>query len=106
MSISSRVARKPVTVPAGVDVRLADSKLTVKGPKGELQTHIVPGIEVLVGEGTIQVQVMKASARVARAATVARRQKAAAGTARAKIANLVQGVTKGFERKLTLVGVG
>lgn len=106
MSISSRVARKPVVIPAGVDVKLAGSELIVKGPKGELHTSIASGIEVLVDNGSIQIQVAQSVERVARAATVARRQKAAAGSARAKIANLVHGVSKGFEKKLILVGVG
>lgn len=106
MTISSRVARKPVTIPTGVDVKLAGSELIVKGPKGEMQTSIAPGIEVLVDKGTIQVQVMKPASRIARAANAARQSKAAAGTTRAQIANLVHGVSKGFERKLTLVGVG
>ena len=106
MIISSRVARKPVTIPAGVEVKLAGAELVVKGPKGQMQTPVHPSVEIVIDKGSLQVQTANQEGRQARGATVARQNKALAGTMRATIANIVTGVSKGFERKMTLVGVG
>ncbi|HQR53792.1 MAG TPA: 50S ribosomal protein L6 [Burkholderiales bacterium] len=92
----SRVAKIPVTVPSGVDVTVTDTQIVVKGPLGTL-TQALPRRVVLERDGD-KIQV--------RAADVSQESGAMSGTARALLGNMVQGVTKGFERKLQLVGVG
>ncbi len=90
----SRVAKKPIPVPAGVDVQMAGSRLTVKGSKGALELDLPAGIGLTVEDGT-------ATVTVGDGATFAM-----AGTMRSLVNNMVVGVTDGFERKLELVGVG
>lgn len=92
----SRVARRPVELPKGVDLSQAAGVLKIKGPKGELSLNLHPQVEVSVAAGKAQVAV-RAPSRMANAVS---------GTTRALLANMVSGVTKGFERKLELVGVG
>jgi len=92
----SRVAKKPITIPAGVEVSLDGQALAVKGPKGQLDLDIHPNVEVVEVEGTLQ-----CAPRGKRQADMA-----LAGTLRAVIANMVHGVSAGFERKLELRGVG
>ncbi len=92
----SRVAKRPVTLPKGVTVEVANGSVTVKGPKGSLSMALRPEIEVSQADGAVQVSV-RSQNRVANAM---------AGTTRALIQNMVTGVTNGFERKLELVGVG
>lgn len=92
----SRVARMPVAVAAGVDVQIADGSITVRGPLGTLTQAINP-----------LVAITREGAELKFAAVGESREAAAmSGTFRALVANMVQGVSKGFERKLTLVGVG
>jgi len=92
----SRVAKQPVPVPAKVSVEIAGQDIRVKGPKGEL-THT---LHAKVG--------IKQEDGVLRLVPVGEDQQAwaQAGTARAVLANMVTGVSAGFQRKLTLVGVG
>ena len=92
----SRVAKIPVTVPSGVDVTVSEVQILVKGPLGTL-TQPLSGKVVLEREGD-KIQV--------KAADSSQHSAAMSGTVRALLANMVQGVTKGFERKLQLVGVG
>jgi large subunit ribosomal protein L6 len=92
----SRVAKNPVLLPQGVDVTLAANEISVKGPLGTLK-RVVPAA-VTVEKNGLQVQVS--------AVEGAPNGNALSGTIRALLANMVQGVSKGFERKLTLVGVG
>jgi large subunit ribosomal protein L6 len=92
----SRVAKNPVTVPAGVDVKLSDGDVTVKGPQGTLSQPLTSLVKVSLAEGKLQVV----------AANDSRESRAMSGTTRALLANMVAGVSKGFERKLNLVGVG
>jgi len=92
----SRVATNPVTIPAGVDVKISGQEITVKGSKGELEMVIHPVVEIFVKEGQ---------------ATFASREKskqgvALTGTTRALVNNMVLGVSVGFEKKLELMGVG
>lgn len=92
----SRVARMPVAVPAGVDVQIANGSISVKGPLGTLTQAINP-----------LVAITREGAELKFAAVGESREAAAmSGTFRALVANMVQGASKGFERKLTLVGVG
>lgn len=92
----SRVAKNPIALPAGVEVMLAANEVSVKGPLGMMK-QVLSNDVVVHREG--EELLCKASNESAKA-------DAMSGTIRALIANMVQGVTKGFERKLTLVGVG
>ena len=92
----SRVAKVPVAVPAGIDVQIANGAITVKGPLGTL-TQVINPLVAIVREG--------AELKVA-AVGESREANAMSGTYRALVANMVNGVSKGFEKKLTLVGVG
>ena len=93
----SRIGRKPVVVPAGVEVTVdANNVVTVKGPKGQLSEEISKLIKVEVKEGEIEVT----------RASDAREERSQHGLARTLINNMVIGVTQGFEKKLQLVGVG
>ena len=92
----SRIAKSPLTLPKGVEVTLDGQEVTVKGSKGSLE-HTVHGlVEVREEEGVLTVHPRKNSTEAW----------AQAGTARALLGNMVQGVSEGFERKLQLIGVG
>jgi large subunit ribosomal protein L6 len=92
----SRIAKNPITVPAGVDVKINDNTVQVKGPKGTLTQTLHSKVEVVLDQGTISFNLEGKNDYV----------RMQSGTARALINNLVQGVSKGYERKLMLVGVG
>jgi large subunit ribosomal protein L6 len=92
----SRVAKNPVQLPAGVEVKIDNGLVTVKGPLGTLSQKLVDGVSVNLDNGVLT---CSADASVANA-------RAMSGTTRALLNNMVIGVSKGFERKLTLVGVG
>lgn len=92
----SRVAKKPIALPKGVQLTVAGEQVTVKGAKGSLSLTLEAGIDVVV-EG----EQVKVAPRVPSTDGWMR-----AGTTRANLSNLVQGVSAGFERKLELVGVG
>ncbi|MHB1175250.1 MAG: 50S ribosomal protein L6 [Sulfuriferula sp.] len=92
----SRVAKNPVAVPAGVEVTLGADAITVKGPLGTLVQRA--NADVVVEREGDALQFKAASDSI--------RSNAMSGTMRALLANMVQGVTKGFEKKLTLIGVG
>jgi large subunit ribosomal protein L6 len=91
----SRIAKAPIAVPAGVEVTLAGQEIKVKGKNGELTRVVNDAVEVALNDNVI---------------TTAPRDEAnawaQAGTARALINNMIQGVNEGFEKKLQLVGVG
>jgi large subunit ribosomal protein L6 len=89
----SRVAKKPIALPKGVDCKVAAGDITVKGPKGELKLPALAGVEVVVQGGEV---LMKAKTGDMRNA----------GTVRALLNNMVKGVSEGYTRKLELVGVG
>jgi large subunit ribosomal protein L6 len=92
----SRVGKKPVAIPAGVTAKIDGQKVAVKGGKGELSFVVPDDVEVAVDGGAINV--------TPRAET--KRARAMWGMSRAMINNLVNGVSKGFERKLEITGVG
>jgi large subunit ribosomal protein L6 len=92
----SRVGKNPVPVPANVEVTLSDSEVAVKGPLGTLRRNI--GTDIAVERNGDNLLV-KASSETKHA-------NAMSGTTRALLANMVKGVTSGFEKKLMLVGVG
>jgi large subunit ribosomal protein L6 len=92
----SRVAKNPVVLPRGVELKQADGEISVKGPKGELKLLVNPEIAVKVEDGKASFS-SKSESRFAFAM---------AGTTRSLLNNMVRGVSEGFERKLELVGVG
>lgn len=92
----SRIGRMPVAVPAGVNVDLKGSHLSVKGPKGQMERLFVPEIGITFENGQILVLRNSDEARV----------RALHGTTRALIHNMVLGVSTGFERLLDIEGVG
>ena len=92
----SRIGKRPVTIPSGVTANVEGQTVKMKGPKGQLQFVVHDDVEVKFDKGVVTV--------APRAET--NRARALYGTARAQIANLVEGVTKGFEKKLEITGVG
>lgn len=92
----SRVAKNPIVVPAGVEVTVAADKISVKGPLGTL-TQVLKGDVKVERDG---------DKLLCKATDDSAQADAQSGTIRALVANMVTGVSKGFERKLTLVGVG
>ncbi|HEX9685969.1 MAG TPA: 50S ribosomal protein L6 [Burkholderiales bacterium] len=92
----SRIGKAPVVLPQKVEVTITSGEISVKGPLGSLTQKIVPEVEVEKVENRIQFK----------AAGNSRQANAMSGTLRALVANMVTGVTRGFEKKLTLVGVG
>ena len=91
----SRVAKNPVALPQGVTATIAGGQITIKGSKGSLNLPISAGVSVAEKDKTLQVSYTDADGARMRA-----------GSVRAHLANMVAGVTKGYERKLELVGVG
>lgn len=92
----SRVAKNPITLPAGVEVTLAGALLTVKGKKGSLDFQVTDLVEVTQSEKVLRFAPLSSAPKA----------NALAGTTRAIVNNMVRGVSEGFERRLTLVGVG
>src|SRR3990167_9589557 len=103
--ITSRVARKPVTIPAGVDVKMQGQELIIKGPRGQATMPVHPYVGVQIENGHILIKPITQKQYRQPGAGV-KLDRSIAGTTRAKINSLVQGVTQGFERKLILIGVG
>jgi large subunit ribosomal protein L6 len=92
----SRIGRQPIEIPDGVDVQVASGQVTVKGPRGELVQGVSEDMKVELSEGAL---------------TVARptdrgEHRALHGLTRSLIANMVQGVTEGYEKRLEIQGVG
>ena len=92
----SRVAKAPVVLPGGVEAKLNGQDITVKGAKGSLDWTVHSNVEV-----TQEDNVLKCAPR-----DVSKAARALAGTTRALLNNMVTGVSQGFEKRLTLVGVG
>jgi len=90
----SRVAKKPISLPKGVELKVAEDSIAVKGPKGTLSIHVLPGVSVANEDGVVSIQVAEGA------------EDKFGGTARALLANMIKGVSDGYERKLELVGVG
>ena len=92
----SRVGRKVITIPSGVELKQEGNKITVKGPKGQLEREFSPEITVKVENGEINVTRPNDLPDI----------RALHGTTRAVLNNMIVGVNQGFEKKLELVGVG
>ena len=99
----SRVGKKPIQIPEGIEVMTEGHKVTVKGPKGEISREIRPEIKVEIKEDKIFVSVQEQAG--ARKKDLAQ-NKAFWGLSRALLSNLVEGVSKGFGKKLEIQGVG
>ena len=91
----SRVAKNPVDLPSGVEVKMSGRNIQVKGPKGELSLDLHPTVDMVHEDNQLRL-----------AATTEDSAMAMAGTMRALVSNMVTGVSVGYEKKLTIVGVG
>lgn len=93
----SRIGFKPIDVPAGVEINIDENNVvTVKGPKGQLSEAIDSSMKIVVNENTLTVE----------RPTENKKHKSLHGLSRTLISNMVEGVTKGYEKKLEIVGVG
>lgn len=92
----SRIGIRPITIPAGVEVSIDNHVVSVKGPKGELQEAISELLNVEINDGVVTVS----------RSSDAKEHRSQHGLARTLINNMIEGVTKGYEKKLILVGVG
>ena len=92
----SRVAKNPVIIPEKVEVSIASDAITIKGPLGELKQELTGDVEIKSEENILTFKALKET----------KFAKAMSGTVRSLVQNMVTGVTKGFEKKLTLIGVG
>jgi large subunit ribosomal protein L6 len=92
----SRIGKLPVAVPKDVNVTVGDGEVHVKGPKGELRTHVLSHVAVKVEDGKVVVE-RKGDAKTHRAAH---------GLTRTLVNNMVEGVSKGFRKSLEIQGVG
>ena len=93
----SRIGRAPITIPAGVEVNVAEGNVvTVKGPKGELTQNLTPEMEIKVEAGVVTVSRPDDSAK----------NRSLHGLTRTLLANMVIGVTEGFSKTLDINGVG
>lgn len=90
----SRVAKQPISLPKGVEMTVGTDNISVKGPKGALSVHHLPGVSVTVDNGVASISLAEGVDDMF------------GGTARSLLANMVTGVSVGYERKLELVGVG
>ncbi len=90
----SRIAKSPINLPSGVELSQSEGQVRVKGAKGKLELSLHPAVQIEVENNVVTVKPVKEA------------DMAMAGTMRALIGNMVEGVTNGFEKKLSLVGVG
>ncbi|MCL5436191.1 MAG: 50S ribosomal protein L6 [Patescibacteria group bacterium] len=93
----SKIAKKPIILPAGVTVAVASGSITVNGPKGKLTGLLVPKVTVSVGEGRVSTSVEDPKDR---------RLRSLWGTMHSLLANMIEGVSSGYVKKLEIVGVG
>jgi large subunit ribosomal protein L6 len=92
----SRVAKSPIAIPKGVDINISETEVSVKGAKGNLKVTLHPYVSAKLEDGVVNVA----------PSNDGKNQWAMAGTFRALINNMVVGVTDGYTKKLTLIGVG
>ncbi len=93
----SRVGKKPIDIPTGVQVQLSGQKISVRGPKGELSEFLPKGVAARVEGGKLRLLVPEDAQP---------QERANHGLARSRVANMVKGVTEGFVRRLEINGVG
>lgn len=92
----SRVGKKPILIPAGVEVKVEDNKVSVKGPRGEISKEFQAGVKIEVKDGNILVTSGAETKAI----------KSLWGTVRSILANMVKGVVEGYEKRLEIEGVG
>ena len=92
----SRIGKKPISIPDGVSVKKEANRVIVNGPKGELDWELHPVVDIDITEGII----------IVRPVAKSKKTPAIWGTTRARIQNMVDGVTRGFEKKLEIEGIG
>jgi len=102
---TSRIARKPIHIPTGVEVKMHNNKISIKGPKGHLDMDLHPYVLVKMQDNQITVEPNIESRKNITGSGI-KLYRSMPGTMRANISNLVHGVSTGYERKLNLVGVG
>ena len=96
----SRIARAPIAIPSGVEIKITPQDISVKGPKGALGFALIPEIELVQEDGMLSVRL------VGDRDSASKHTRSMLGTTRAVINNLIGGVSKGFEKHLTIIGVG
>lgn len=92
----SRIGKKPIEIPEGVEVKIEKKEITIKGPKGELKREIRPEVNVELKEKELILSIKNET----------KKAKAFWGLTRTLLANMIEGVTKGHEKKLEIQGVG
>ena len=92
----SRVANNPINIPENVEINISNDSVIVKGPLGELNQHLTGDVKIVETDKVLTFSAVKET----------KHSKAMSGTIRALVNNMVEGVSKGFEKKLTLIGVG
>lgn len=92
----SRIGKKPIQIPEGVEVKKEDGKITVKGPKGELDVSLSPEVEVVIEDKEITLSRKEEN----------KRSRAMWGTMRSLIFNMIEGVKEGYSKDLEVKGVG
>ena len=92
----SRIGRKPISIPSGVDVKVNNERVTVKGPLGQLEWPLAEGIQAQVENGTVSLKRENDSVKL----------RAMHGLTRAEISNLIVGVKDGYQKDLEVMGVG
>lgn len=102
---TSRIGRKPISVPKGVDIKIQGDQIAVKGPKGLVTLKIHPYVKVSLSDGVIQVA-PDTEQRKNLTGKKIKLFKSITGTIRANINNGIIGVSEGYERNMSLVGVG
>jgi large subunit ribosomal protein L6 len=92
----SRIGKQPIAIPSGVQVEVDGSRVAVKGPRGSLEQSFSPELKILLEDGTLRVE----------RPSDERTHRSLHGLTRTLIANMVEGVTNGYEKRLEIVGVG
>jgi large subunit ribosomal protein L6 len=92
----SRIGKQPIKIPSGVDVAVDGSRVSVKGPRGALEQRFHPDLRITLDDGTVRVE----------RPSEERLHRSLHGLTRSLIANMVEGVTNGFEKRLEIIGVG
>lgn len=92
----SRIGKKPIPLPQGVQIEVKEGMVSVQGPKGSLARPLLEGIEIAIADGTV----------TCTRANDQKRVRSFHGLMRTLVANMVDGVSKGFEKKLVIVGIG
>ena len=92
----SKVAKNPISIPDNVEVNISDNLVSIKGPLGQLDQHLTGDVKINEADKILTFTAVKQT----------KHSKAMSGTIRALVNNMNEGVSKGFEKKLTLIGVG